>query len=210
MKNRKNLWKLLVCGELMSPNLVLAAQPFLGDKFLYGMAYTNNIAHYKLRMINRRKADVIAIGNSRVLQFHDYFFNDDTSFYNGGSIAASLPACLATLQNIEPDALPKVVILGLDTSFFSESYTLANHAADTAAFLQPYDYKTINLLYDCLASDYKKGKFKLWQIVSQAQRIGVNAKVNGNGYRQDGSYCYQNVYDDPQTAKLRIAPKLKE
>ncbi|MEG1568702.1 MAG: hypothetical protein RR349_04040 [Oscillospiraceae bacterium] len=224
MKKRKNLLKLIIfpllllvlfspillCGELLHADLVAAIQPVFGDKFIYGMAYTNNTAHYKLKLINKRKADIITIGNSRVLQFNDYFFTDKTGFYNGGSIAASLPACLDALQAIEQSALPKIVILGLDASFFNETYTAANHYANKAEFLNPYDYKTFNLLYESLETDYKKGKFKVRQLLLPPWRIGVNAKVNGNGYEQDGSYTYQREYNSAQSTKERIQPFLTD
>ena len=53
----------LACGELFTNAMVMTLQPMLGKNFVYGMAYTNNASHYKLDMINHRKADLITLGN---------------------------------------------------------------------------------------------------------------------------------------------------
>ncbi len=199
----------LACGELFTNAMVMTLQPMLGKNFVYGMAYTNNASHYKLDMINHRKADLITIGNSRVLQFNDFYFTkSDGGFYNGGSIAASLSACLTALESIAPEALPKTVLLGLDQSFFSKGYTTANHFAEKPEFLNKYDYKTFNLLYEKLMQDYQKGKFRFYQLLQHPARIGVNAKVSGNGYEQDGSYVYSSVYNDTASDSARMAPML--
>ncbi len=201
----------LFSGELLPTQFVPHIQDFLGDDFLYGKAYTNDMTYYKFNMIHEKDAELLIVGTSRVLQFKKYFFNDDVNFYNAGSLAPTLPGLKETLYAIEKDALPDVLVLGLDEYFFNPTwYNNTAYTTWNEDWLYIGDTKSYNSIFELIAYDFFEGKLQLHELIFNFDKIGVNAKVNGNGMDAYGSYVYGSVYKNPTTDEERVSQLLDD
>ncbi len=196
---------ILLSGELLPTNVVLYIQDFLGDDFLFGKAYSNDLAYYKFSMLHKEKAEVLTIGSSRVLQFRNYFFNDDTSFYNAGFLTPSLYSMVNTLPLIEKDALPEVLILGIDEYYFNTTWFYKNELTWAKEWLYYPDNLSYNFVFEKIFNDFTEGKLQFYQLLFNFNKIGVNAKINGNGVDKYGAYIYNDIYEDPKTNEERTA-----
>ena len=216
--NRKNLIRFVVftlvlvfllspflaSGELFRAKTVAQLQQYMGEDFLFGSAYSNNYSHYKFNVLKQRNAEVLAIGDSRILQIKGDFFTDKSKFYNAGLISSSLDAALNTLKNTPKEHLPKVLIFSFDQAYMTKGGTDSVRYFDEPSFLKKEDYHTLNMLIKPLFKDRSKGKFKFSDLYKNPKRIGVLAKMNGMGFKQDGSYYYENIYNSNKTTPERI------
>ncbi len=161
-----------------------------GEDFLFGPAYSNPNEYFKLLSLSAKPYDVIAFGSCRALQFRSNFFTN-ASFFNAGHAILFLNQTIPFLERIPTEHLPKTMILVLTQNFFNDNWV-------EPAFqyhLEPYD------LYDYLSffranfltiyQDYLlNGKFTISSLYSNQSKFGLNALVNNNGYRSDGSYLF--------------------
>ncbi|MBN1646258.1 hypothetical protein JW868_04430 [Candidatus Woesearchaeota archaeon] len=160
------------------------------ESFLYGPAYSNKAELYKLRLVNAMDCDIIALGTSRVMQLRQQFF--ETDFCNAGGGISKINDYLPFLQNIDEDHTPKILILGFDHNFFNENWDDGTKP--------PYPYNKSetksreifrsNVIY--IYKDYMEGKIDTDRIEKDMNKniIGLNAIMNSNGFRSDGSYYY--------------------
>src|SRR6185369_8412296 len=74
------VYVLTVSGEFAQPDRVLDKQLGSDKNILYAGAYANFEEYYRLEGILKTKPDVIAIGNSRALDFRQQFFNPGVKF----------------------------------------------------------------------------------------------------------------------------------
>lgn len=195
-------------GELLKAKQVASIQQYLGDDFLYGAAYSSLFSHYKFEMISRRKAPVLVIGDSRMLQFKGAFFKDKNSFYNAGLIASTPEAFVSVLKHMPKEALPKTLIFGIDHSSLTKTGVEIN-PFNTPAFLEPEEYMSMNMLTRKMAEDLNAKRYTLRQAMSNPKKVGISAKIKEFGFKQDGSYYYGEIYKSGQTANERIEPYLE-
>ncbi|NCC08680.1 MAG: hypothetical protein EOM30_11770 [Clostridia bacterium] len=198
---------MLLSGELLRTKQVVALQPYLGDKFLYGASYSNTYSLYKYSVLTQRKAPVLAVGDSRVLQFKAEFFNNKQDFYNSGMLFVTPRACLTSLQNMPADALPKVLIYGIDQSALTKA-NCYNSPFDVPEFMRDEIYATPSALLKAMSIDIGKGDYNIFDTLAPFSKIGMTAKNDGSGFMQDGSYYYGKIYHSGKTAAERIAKDL--
>ncbi len=198
---------MLLSGELLQTKQVVALQKYLGDDFLYGASYSNTYSLYKYSVLTERKADVLAVGDSRVLQFKSEFFNDKKDFYNAGMLFVTARACLTSLQNMPPEALPKVLIYGIDQSVLTKA-NCYNSPFDVPEFMRDEQYATPASMLKAMSIDIGKGKYSLLDILVPFSKIGITAKTDKSGFMQDGSYYYGKIYNSGDTAAKRVAKDL--
>lgn len=162
-------------------------------ELLFGPAYSDYNKLYKVKMTNEVKANVITIGTSRTMQFREEFFN--TSFYNAGGCCARFNQFKPFITNII-SYKPEIIIIGLDQYFFNDNY-------ETYKEIQPYNEtiskisspflrfrNSINKIYSDV---FKNEKIKFSNLEIDNSKIGLNALINNNGFRNDGSYQYGKV-----------------
>jgi len=191
-------------GEFVDPVTAARIQSESRDAdVLFGQAYSNNTRAYKAAAIQRTRPAALAIGSSRTLEFREDAFS--TPFYNAGGTVDCLEDLGAGLFSLPPDARPQVIILGVDPWWFNGAYEAPGCKGSSSAYDSPL--RNFATAWRDTWSDYFSDKFAATQLRTSTQAgptspIGLNAWVNGNGFRKDGSYRYGSIMerpDDPRT-----------
>jgi hypothetical protein len=182
---------LIYCGESMPLAWVVALQS--GDTpVLYRPQYGNRDVQFKALSINTRKPAVIALGSSRVLQMRAGLFTEQLeAFYNAGAPAWTLSQVKALLDSLAPDAVPSVIILGIDPPWFNDAY-------QSDDFPDPIDdLSQIAATNRSVAQAALEGRpLNLAQWFARGDRtgegiaLGIKAIENSHGFRNDGSERY--------------------
>lgn len=194
----------VLSGELFSVPLVRTIQSVSGDGFRYGAAYIDNAPLYKLANAKAVKAEVLALGSSRVLQFNDFFFKKD-AFYNAGGSVSYFDYAEHFLSLMEKDELPRILIIGLDEYFFNPAFSGESYH-DTDVWFALENKKTFSSIFDEINADVAEGKIKSQlELLLYPSRIGVMAKVHNQGFEKDGSYYYGELYASPKPDAERVA-----
>lgn len=180
---------------------------------LYGRAYKDNFTGYKLVSAKLRKADILALGSSRVMEFRSGLFNEETAFYNAAGGADNIFALHRFLEGLEANELPIILIVGLDQDWFHP--VRAQQALDNRA--EPIDLETSfgdkNMLNvgRMMLGDWLTGDLSIVQLLNKKDpihgdaAIGVRAITSGNGFRQDGSYQHGSLLTDMVSNDERFA-----
>ncbi|MBT1688342.1 hypothetical protein [Dawidia soli] len=156
---------------------------------ILGLAYSDQARDYKLQQILYRKPEVLALGTSRIMQVRHFFFQQDVKFFNGGGVIADIGDLNCLSEEFKrANYRPAFILLSLDQNFFNANwddmrdpcrYNRTRHA--TQLFTNSLK-KVYTDLYD--------GKIDLAKLWHTSEHIGLNAIMNGNGFRYDGSYRY--------------------
>lgn len=166
------------------------------EKYLVGYAY-NEINYKAMKwhalMSHSSPKQVWALGSSRVLQLRDSAFT--VPFYNAGYTVASISQYLPFLKSLPKERYPETIVLGVDQWMFNEHYDMLVKSETS------YWKESFQMLagYDQFSKVYKdlwSGKYGFEVIQDQGDngvhRIGLNAIVNGKGFRNDGTIDYGN------------------
>ncbi|MET0393034.1 MAG: hypothetical protein ABW019_07820 [Chitinophagaceae bacterium] len=163
-----------------------------GDKCLMGYAYNeNNYGYIKWKALNSRdRYTVVALGSSRVLELRSNMF--DSSFYNAGYTITSLNQFVPFLQGIPEEKYPRYLIVSLDQWLFNAGWdsltTLPEKDKWSGSFTSiPEQTTLVSVWKDLYAGKYS---FFLPRKKGDTRYIGLNAVVEGTGFRQDGSALY--------------------
>src|SRR5687768_13974749 len=76
---------LLSSGEFTPVEKVIRMQSTATTPVLFGRAYSDPTARYKLQSVVHRKPEVLVLGTSRVMALRGDFFRDGTQFFNAGN-----------------------------------------------------------------------------------------------------------------------------
>ncbi len=220
-------------GEGMSTKSVVAAQMSKDSPILFGAAYGNSTAYYKLRFLYDFKPNVIVLGTSRVLQFRSGFFTPleaerpatcrgdeclisftnagfnaqrelltgftaDTRFLNAGGSISRIEQFREFLDKIPRRKEPNIIIIGIDQNFFDPSWRGRTPVGidELTVFDSPANVFLNS--WTKIYRDYYRRKFTLADLTDSGKErraIGLNARRNGNGFRNDGSYRYGYFLD---------------
>lgn len=192
---------LFLSGELISVERLVKRES--NTPLLFGLAYSNADVYVKMQSVLEKNPEVIALGTSRVMQFRSELFKDPTVFYNAGGAVEKLTHLSFFLNTIPEGKEPKIIILGLDQSLFNQNPE--NHLPDDIQqrLVHPPRFGAVwQNGVTGLVRDYIHGKFEIGDIFSRQhgiRKIGLNALVNNNGFRNDGSYHYGKIMADPQS-----------
>jgi len=184
---------LLNTGEFLSPEAAVSRT--IAQEGLYGTAINANTPDVKLALVDQTRADVVALGSSRSLQFRDVFFT--SSFANAGGVMGELEDARIFLQHMRAYHRPTLLILQLDHWWFlthrgpRPTRPMEGPKAATDITLQklirPYEWLLDGslapdiFLRGALGADVNAG----W---TGYRPIGVQALRIGRGLRADGSY----------------------
>lgn len=161
------------------------------EKYLIGYGYNqNNYKYLKWFYLNsHERKSVIALGSSRVLQFRASMF--DTSFYNAGYTISSVNDFLPFLQGIPKSKYPEYLIIGLDQWMFNKNYDNLTVLRTKESWKNSFvKYPTKNTYWDVFKNIFKGKYNKLFLQNSSSDYIGLSAKINNKGFRNDGSIYY--------------------
>ena len=187
---------MLYLGESMPLSWVVAQQQ-AGD-VLYRPKYGNRDQQFKALSVNMRRPEILALGSSRVLQFRAGFFNRKTdAFYNAAAPAWTLPQVSSLLYSLDPQALPRVLILAIDPPWFNDAY----EADDFPAPMSDLEHLLLvdrSVLQDAIGGEsFDRTDFKNEAYLrreepggSGALALGMRAIRDGHGFRSDGSEQY--------------------
>lgn len=194
----------LVSGEL-TPQKKIIEQQLSGTKpILYGKAYiSDDITPYKIALINKTSPKIIAIGSSRIMQIRNFFFNNPEIFFNAaGGEGELIIDMLNFLQSIEPKQMPSTIIITFDqhffhTEWFQEHKQMRIKNVSSYKKYEEYAHATRNFYKDILFS--KKYTSIEANKNNELEYIGIRARVNGEGFRNDGSYRYGILLRNPES-----------
>ncbi|MBT1709578.1 hypothetical protein KK062_15150 [Fulvivirgaceae bacterium PWU5] len=156
---------------------------------ILGLAYSDQARDYKLQQILHRKPEVLALGTSRIMQVREFFFQSNVRFFNGGGVIANIGdlACLSD-EFKRNDYHPAFILLSLDQNFFNANWD---------DMRRPCHYNRTRRATELFTSSLKKvytdlydHKIDLGKVFHTPGHVGLNAIMNGNGFRYDGSYRY--------------------
>lgn len=181
---------LLLSGEILPLSAICRRTK--NEQILFGLAYSDVNQKYKLEMTKMKTPTVLSLGTSRIMQISDEWINDSISFYNAGGGIVEPIDVVSFLEQLEER--PKILILNLDQFFFNVNSSSRYNAT--------YDYKyepgrifRVNALN--IYKDFMNSKFLISDLLKS--NIGLNACANGNGFKNDGTYYYGGVIDNPKS-----------
>lgn len=190
----------LLTMEIVDFNQVMNIQRLSKREILVGMGYNEQTDYYKLSNMNYFEPEVIALGTSRVMQFKgDYFVRE---FYNvGGAVNNNFDEYKNFLENVKPSAMPELIILGLDSWVFNDSWNQSVSSADCYWEIEKYKPDVRSTLFSII-EDYMDGKWSFSQVIdSQNSNLGFNGQLREDGFLVDGSYYYGDFYRNPKLQK---------
>lgn len=182
---------LVYIGESMPLALVVAHQQ--AGEVLYRPTFGSRDPQYKLLAANTRRAPVLAVGSSRVLQMRDDLLtHQPQAFYNAGAPAWQLEQVDALVRGLNADALPEILIIGVDPVWFNADYVPQALPAAASDFDTLFSVNR-SVLQDIIAGrwTYDWGRlFDRRELDSGTAALGSRAIINGHGFRSDGSEQY--------------------
>ncbi|XDD50158.1 hypothetical protein AB3N59_17660 [Leptospira sp. WS92.C1] len=140
---------------------------------------------------DRIRADILAVGTSRVMQFRDFHFKKNVSFYNAGGVATDLKQYIDFFNGLSYS--PKIVILGLDQYFFNEDF-----AKERQSDLVIDGSRDRRKLFTSAFKMTYSNVLMLRYVNSYPENIGLNAVSFSDGFRADGSYFYNRILNHPE------------
>ena len=182
------MYVFILSGEGMSTSSVIAAQKESVSPVLFGAAYGNSTAYYKLHYLFNAHPAVVALGTSRVMQFR-----------SGGSINR-IEKFREFLDKIPHDSSPAILLIGLDQNLFNPD--LRRKAPLGIDELAEFD-SPLGVFFNswpAIYRDFFQRKFTLAELTRDTpgrRVIGLNALRNDNGFRNDGSYRYGYFLSHP-------------
>lgn len=192
------LFVLFQSGEFLSTSKILEKENISGEHVLLGKAYVPVPNDFIFRSIEQKKPQVLAVGNSRVLEFRQEFFNEGVSFFNAGSTILHTGDLNRFLDHLSYN--PQVIVLGLEQSYFHPMWNENNMTSIEPSDSSLNSEAVLNILKKVFLDFFHK-KFTLSALFKKNthyQAIGLNAVVNENGSRNDGSHYYGKIIKNPQ------------
>lgn len=199
-------------GELEPVERVIEVQRTSAGVVLFGPAYTDNTTSYKLRAVLRRRPEVVVLGSSRVMPIRTEFFRRGVSFYNAGARVRRVEYFNDFLERLPAGGEPRVIIAGLDQWLFAPGLIVPTGAALELTRPDPTPVQILGNRLRVIFRDYLVGKYTLRGLMSEksgALSFGTRARVQGRGFRNDGSYRF-TVEADPEVQEKVFQAALRD
>ena len=202
----------LWAGELTP--LAEVARRQVESPLLYGRAYRDNYFAFKLLSVRERRPELLVVGSSRSMQLRSGLATRNAAaFYNAGGASQSLAEMSRFVELVLPEAPPKVLILGLDQWWFNPKHSRGPSARRVTDQVDEEtavaSARALNMgrfvVRDLLLGKIPPGA--LWRRrdpVHGVEAMGMNAIVNGNGFRNDGSWQYGELIARPPAVQDRL------
>lgn len=172
------------------------------ENILYGSALEEG-STVKFDIIKRRQNKVVALGSSRVMQFRAEFFRNK-DFYTMGGVGSSIDEVAFAWKEINTTYIPDVIILGVDPWWFNPNFKQLNRFAETDKEIFR-KYKQLFRNPKVMKQIFHIGEIKSRDLIGGRKTVGLNAAVNGDGYRlSDGSYQYGRVIQDKKSKEKKF------
>jgi len=200
-------------GEFTPLRQVAAEQAASPVASLYGRAYRDDFVAYKLLSTQLRRANILALGSSRVWSFRAGLFNKaGASFYNAGGGANTISDLGQFVQALAADQAPQVLIVGLDQDWFDPAHVPTLVTSPAEALNQPAmdDQALLNTGRSAMV-DWLTGRWSVLQLltrkdpITQDHAVGIRAIMTGDGFRKDGSRQFGHLLSSPTATADRLA-----
>lgn len=161
---------------------------------LIGLAYTDIREAYKFKMTDSiLQPEIIALGSSRIMQVKSDFISNDYHFYNAGGAVNNIYQYQLFLKELS--YTQKLLIISIDQFLFNPNYQ------NQIASFNPkcYEFPKHNLpnILNTFIHDLFIGKIVFNKIFHNKNRnIGLNAIINENGYKYDGTHQEKNLINN--------------
>lgn len=200
---------LLSSGEFVSYRAMIARQIQNSD-IVYGPAFSNPVLSYKLESTLLRKPAVLILGTSRVMEIRSAAFLAPDKVYNAGGGVALLWHYKKFLDKIPEAQQPELILAGLDPWEFNDNWEPRLFETRYDIYKPPTDdaLRLISQSYLPIMKSWRQGRFTVSEAAawtSQTERVGLAARVDGTGFRSDGSHINGTL---PGSASTRIADSL--
>jgi hypothetical protein len=182
---------LFASGELERIDDVVAVQHGRAREVLFGTAYSDHTAYYKLRAVLTRRPAVLVLGSSRVMTIRSALFRTDLPFYNAGGPLPRVALFADFLRRVPLGDEPRLIVVGLDHWLFSAGWPRSIDTMPDLSKGGPERFKVVGNSVQKVVTDYLLGKYTLAQLAQPHEDtllIGMNAVVNRFGFRNDGSH----------------------
>jgi hypothetical protein len=206
-------------GEFTAGDTVVARQQ-RDPHTLLGLAYSDSSAYVKARRLAQIHPEVLALGNSRVMQFRSEFFLPGVRFYNAGGAVSMVQDFRVHLERLAPADLPRFLLVAADNSFFHPSSdgetAIKFHLREQERYVTSYSPSFDIYRAQCrqVWADLFAGKIqvrKVLELRGLSDRVGLPAVCHDQGFRADGSYRYpalDNRVTDPRHRDYQFAHTL--
>jgi hypothetical protein len=196
------LWR---TGEFETADQV-AARILRGERELrYNQMCTDQWRRFKLVIASSMSPDVMILGGSSSLQVRGEYFL--VPFYNAAGSIGSIWHATEFLRRLGPAHLPRLVVVGLHSYLFLESWKPDSHLFG-GDFDVPVPTKAA-IVRSCaqpVARRLLDGRVSLRQVVNfPAHRVGLPVLIGSLGFRADGSYDRGEILPIPQRFETQLA-----
>ncbi len=195
---------MLLSGEFVTADRIIQIQSSGQRPYMVLQAYSDNWSYLKLQSAAESRAEVLALGTSRMMQFRDELFN--TSFYNAAHGVADLVHYRQFLEQLPDDAVPQILIAGLDPEFFNPNWVWSS---SEPMFRKPHAWKewmrTFGKKWPDVYKDLFAGKIRMQAFLDREdrlRRIGLAARIENNGFMNDGSLLYGGLLKSQQQGRI--------
>lgn len=195
-------------GEFVPLSTVIEKQLDTDTQVIYGPAFSDQTTYHKAQMVKRLEPQVLALGNSKLLTLRAPFFNEGVTFYNAGGIVGEIGGFRKFLEATK--AKPEILIITVEPLYFDPLLVISTSTLDKKYQPVPYLTKISSIVvkdWVTVYVDYFKKKFTLRELTPSnpsVETIGLNARINGSGFRNDGSYHYGRQYESKRLTQEKI------
>ncbi len=198
----------ILSGEFLSPDVVIQKEFIEKKNVLYGPVYGDQTLYFKSEMAKRVAPEVLALGNSKILTMRSQFFNNGVTFYNAGGVTPDI----ARFRNfLEVTGIkPSIIIITVEPLHFDPltvvSTSTLPRSYEQVSFLRRLG-EAVSRSWITVYGDYFQQKFTLLDLFHRDRKeeaIGLNALVNKNGFRNDGSLHYGKSYQNDLVKQVKV------
>ena len=196
-------------GEFVPLLTVIEKQLDANTQVIYGPAFSDQTTYHKAQMVTKLQPQVLALGNSKLLTLRAPFFNEGVTFYNAGGIVGEIGGFRKFLEVTK--AKPEILIMTVEPLYFDPLLVISTSTLDKKYQSVPYVTKISSIVVQDWVTvylDYFKKKFTISELTQSdpsVETIGLNARINGSGFRNDGSYHYGKQYESKQLKQEKIS-----
>lgn len=186
-------WWLRASGDVGVERAVQAQAD--GAFAIFGSGVSQDFVEYKLRLYDKLRPAIAAVGSSRVMQFRGKYFAK--AFCNVGGTAGNLPVLRSTIDAMLQTHRPEAVIIGLDFWWFMPQWN-PDPFSEEPPTSGSYNYGPESLKKPW--AWLLEGKISFRDLAApllperlggfRADRFGIMAQQTDDGFGPDGAWYY--------------------
>ena len=158
----------------------------LHTEAIFEPSYVNLNKTYKKLLVDSINPDILVLGTSRSGQYRKDFFSNNIVFANASNVIDSIAEMEKFVKELSTKSRVKLMIIGLDQDIFF----IDTPKPDEVSVLERWRTLLVSNWHK-VYEDYYYEKFSIKNLYKQSKEtsnIGMNALINGRGFRGDGSF----------------------